>query len=170
MTTLAFPKRRQERGGTAADLTTVNEILLDREWCKETDTGRYKLGDGVTPWNSLAYCDPFSLLVQVIINGDTLHAPSADAVYDALLAEAVARALADSSEATARATADALLAPLASPAFTGVPTVPTPVPGTNTGQAASTAFVTAAVAAGGGGSSGISIGLATQLPNIPLFL
>ena len=36
-------------------------------------------------------------------------------------------------------------APLASPAFTGVPTVPTAAPGTNTTQIASTAFVAAAV-------------------------
>lgn len=38
-------------------------------------------------------------------------------------------------------------APLASPALTGVPTVPTASPGTNTTQAANTAFVTAAVVA-----------------------
>ena len=42
-------------------------------------------------------------------------------------------------------------APIASPGFTGIPTVPTAAPGTNTTQAASTAFVTAAIAAGGGG-------------------
>lgn len=39
------------------------------------------------------------------------------------------------------------LAPLASPAFTGIPTVPTAVGGTNTTQAASTAFVAANFAA-----------------------
>lgn len=44
-------------------------------------------------------------------------------------------------------------APLASPVLTGVPTIPTAAPGTNTTQAASTAFVTAAVAAGSGGDS-----------------
>ncbi len=38
-------------------------------------------------------------------------------------------------------------ASLASPSFTGVPTVPTAAPGTDTGQAASTAFVRAAIAA-----------------------
>lgn len=43
-------------------------------------------------------------------------------------------------------------APLNSPHFTGVPTVPTASPGTNTTQAASTAFVKAAVDAGGGSS------------------
>lgn len=44
-----------------------------------------------------------------------------------------------------------LKAPLASPGFTGVPTVPTAAPGTNTTQAASTAFVLAAIIASGGG-------------------
>ncbi|WP_140940979.1 hypothetical protein [Prosthecodimorpha hirschii] len=39
------------------------------------------------------------------------------------------------------------LAPLASPAFTGIPTAPTPAPGTNTTQLATTAFVAAAAAA-----------------------
>lgn len=53
------------------------------------------------------------------------------------------------------ATAGALgsLAPLASPAFTGTPTVPTAVGGTNTTQAASTAFVAANFAAIAGNSA-----------------
>jgi hypothetical protein len=46
-------------------------------------------------------------------------------------------------------------APLASPAFTGIPTVPTAAPGTNTTQAASTAFVTAAVVGGSAFSAGV---------------
>lgn len=43
------------RGATAAELTSRNEILLERELCFETDTGLGKLGDGVTPWNDLDY-------------------------------------------------------------------------------------------------------------------
>lgn len=43
------------------------------------------------------------------------------------------------------ASASSTYAPLASPSFTGIPTVPTAVAGTNTTQAASTAFVTTAV-------------------------
>ena len=50
-------------------------------------------------------------------------------------------------DVTGLSTALALLAPVASPAFTGVPTVPTAAPGTNTTQAASTSFVTSAVVA-----------------------
>ncbi len=43
------------RGGTAADLATVNEIPLKRELVLETDTDKFKFGDGVTAYNSLAY-------------------------------------------------------------------------------------------------------------------
>lgn len=56
------------------------------------------------------------------------------------------RTLLDDADATAaRATLGA--APLASPGFTGTPTAPTAVTGTNTTQLATTAFVQAAVAA-----------------------
>jgi hypothetical protein len=50
-----LPYRFRVRGGTAADLATVNEVLLRRELCIELDTGRMKLGDGVTAWNDLTY-------------------------------------------------------------------------------------------------------------------
>lgn len=59
--------RMQERRGTAADLASVNEVLRDGEICVETDTvwpssgGRkFKIGDGVTAWNSLDYAVPDS--------------------------------------------------------------------------------------------------------------
>lgn len=65
-----------------------------------------------------------AVLVQSLVNGDTTHAPSADAVFDAL----------------------ALKAPLASPALTGTPTAPTAATATNTTQLATTAFVQANMA------------------------
>lgn len=43
------------RNDTAAALTTRNEVLLQGEICIERDTGLYKFGDGVAPWNSLPY-------------------------------------------------------------------------------------------------------------------
>ena len=43
------------RRRTAADWTSVNEILLDGELGVETDTRRAKLGDGATLWNALPY-------------------------------------------------------------------------------------------------------------------
>jgi hypothetical protein len=43
------------RGRTAAEWTLGNEILLAREMGFETDTRKFKFGDGTTAWNSLAY-------------------------------------------------------------------------------------------------------------------
>lgn len=43
------------RRRTAADWTTGNETLLSAEFGYETDTKKIKIGDGVTPWNSLDY-------------------------------------------------------------------------------------------------------------------
>lgn len=50
-----MPQRLQFRRGTAASATAHNPILADGEQGYETDTGRSKIGDGVTPWNSLIY-------------------------------------------------------------------------------------------------------------------
>lgn len=40
---------------TAADLVAKNPVLLKGEIVYESDTGRHKLGDGTTAWNTLAY-------------------------------------------------------------------------------------------------------------------
>lgn len=42
-------------GDTAAHLTSTNPILSNTQICIETDTGRQKLGDNSTHWNSLPY-------------------------------------------------------------------------------------------------------------------
>ena len=47
--------RIQLRADTAANWTAANPILLANEAGFETDTKQYKLGDGTTAWNSLAY-------------------------------------------------------------------------------------------------------------------
>jgi len=52
-TTLNY--RFKIRGRLAADWTTGNEVLLAREMGVETDTRRFKFGDGTTAWNSLTY-------------------------------------------------------------------------------------------------------------------
>jgi len=48
----------QARGGTAAEWTAANPVLRVREFGIETDTRSFKVGDGVTPWSSLAYFIP----------------------------------------------------------------------------------------------------------------
>ena len=45
----------QIRRGTAAQWTSANPTLLSGEQGLETDTGKTKIGDGVTAWNSLGY-------------------------------------------------------------------------------------------------------------------
>jgi hypothetical protein len=47
--------RFQVAGHPAAAWAASNPVLLDRELGAETDSLRQKLGDGVTPWNSLPY-------------------------------------------------------------------------------------------------------------------
>jgi hypothetical protein len=41
--------------GTAGNLTLANPLLDSGEPCFETDTGRLKIGDGVTYWTTLPY-------------------------------------------------------------------------------------------------------------------
>lgn len=43
------------RRDTAATWTSINPVLNDGELAYEHDTGRAKMGDGVTAWNTLAY-------------------------------------------------------------------------------------------------------------------
>lgn len=45
------------RRRTAADWLTNNEVLYSAEMGYETDTNKLKIGDGTTPWVSLAYWD-----------------------------------------------------------------------------------------------------------------
>lgn len=45
----------QLRRGVAALWTERNPVLADGEVGLETDTGKFKRGDGLTPWNSLTY-------------------------------------------------------------------------------------------------------------------
>lgn len=43
------------RRGTADNWYATNDVLLEGEFGLETDTGRVKIGDGVTGWNGLPY-------------------------------------------------------------------------------------------------------------------
>jgi hypothetical protein len=45
----------QHPRGTAAALAASNLVIPDGVIVVETDTGRFKVGDGVTAWNSLRY-------------------------------------------------------------------------------------------------------------------
>jgi len=47
--------QHQLRRGIASLWTSVNPVLADGIQGYETDTGKMKIGDGVTAWTSLAY-------------------------------------------------------------------------------------------------------------------
>lgn len=58
--------RIQMRQGTAAEWESFNPLLLSGEKGYETDTGRFKIGDGTTLWNNLAYfADTLAVLYDV---------------------------------------------------------------------------------------------------------
>lgn len=66
------------RGDTAANWTSANPILKGREWGLESDTGRLKLGNGSTAWNSLPYFSPHVADGAFVeISGSTLQALAA---------------------------------------------------------------------------------------------
>jgi hypothetical protein len=61
----------QLRRGTAANLASANPTLHAGEPAIETDTGKTKLGDGSTAWNSLPY-KPAEEGVVALVDGATI--------------------------------------------------------------------------------------------------
>ena len=72
--------RFKVRGQTAAAWTSGDEILLERELGLETDTRKFKFGDGVTGWNALAYS---SAVVPTLISAFTNDVGYLTSVNDA---------------------------------------------------------------------------------------
>jgi hypothetical protein len=60
----------QQRRDTAAGWTSANPTLLNGEFGYETDTGKFKVGDGATAWNSLGYIPGFSISSYPLVNAD----------------------------------------------------------------------------------------------------
>jgi hypothetical protein len=50
-----YGRRQYQRADTAANWTSTNPVLEANEIGIESDTGKWKLGDGTTAWNALAY-------------------------------------------------------------------------------------------------------------------
>ena len=63
---MSWTVKFQFRKGTSAQWASTNPILLSGEPGYETDTGKMKLGDGVTHWNSLS-----ALQESFVASGDT---------------------------------------------------------------------------------------------------
>lgn len=55
--------RMQQRRGTAAEWTTANPVLAAGEIGYETDTGKFKFGDGVNTWDSIQHFADASALI-----------------------------------------------------------------------------------------------------------
>jgi hypothetical protein len=51
---MAVQTQIQIRRGTAAQWSSANPVLASGEFGYETDTGKFKIGDGTTAWNSIA--------------------------------------------------------------------------------------------------------------------
>lgn len=84
MSLVVSKQRWRMRGGTAANLATVDEVPLVRELQIETDTRKMKLGDGTTAWSLLPYIGTDSIPEQ-----SNLYFTDGR-VYDALKAQLVA--------------------------------------------------------------------------------
>lgn len=73
----------QQRRGTAAQWTSANPILDAGEIGFETDTNKFKFGDGTTAWNSLApyHEGNITLLKTYVKNSTGSTIPKGSAVY-----------------------------------------------------------------------------------------
>lgn len=71
------------RGGTAAQWASTNPVLNAREMGVETDTRKFKFGNGTSQWSSLAYAvgsvsaDGVVVEWENVANKPTEFAPSA---------------------------------------------------------------------------------------------
>ena len=71
-----MPTQIQLRRDTAADWTSNNPTLAAGEFGWESDSNRFKIGDGSAAWNSLSYADTLKTLGDILVNGSTISAPS----------------------------------------------------------------------------------------------
>ena len=75
--------RIQQRRGTASEWTTTNPILADGEIGIETDTDKYKIGDGATTWSLLPYNVNLAYIAANYIPIIAAGAPTGIATLDA---------------------------------------------------------------------------------------
>lgn len=69
---MAVVTQIQARRGTAAQWTSANPTLAAGEWGYETDTGKVKIGNGLTAWSSLGYTGAATGTVTSITAGTGL--------------------------------------------------------------------------------------------------
>jgi hypothetical protein len=125
----------KHKRGTASAITAANPTLAAGELAFETDTRRFKLGDGTTAWTSLAYVTPYVSATDRLLGRSSAGA----GVVEEITCTATGRSLIGSADAAAARTVLSVQ-PTASPAFTGAATVTNtgnvvPLTVTNTGTA-----------------------------------
>lgn len=147
----------QQRRDTAATWTSVNPILYEGEAGHETDTGKWKLGDGSTAWNALPYkSDVDSVagktgVVTLEVADIADAAPIDSPVFTGNPTAPTPPALDnDSSLATTGWVQDRLedYAPVESPAFTGEPSAPSPPVDDDSNRLSTTGYVQGNLGAG----------------------
>ena len=107
---MSTPEIIQPRRNTAAGAAANNRVLYMGERGFETDTGRWKTGDGATNWNDLDYDDDPEKIAGSTAEGRAVLTGDAAAGRTALGATTAAAALADAQERIAAwAGADAVI-------------------------------------------------------------
>ena len=76
---MAVQTQIQTRRGTAASWTSTNPTLAAGEIGFETDTGKFKIGNGSTAWASLAYATNGAAVSPLTTKGDLYTYSTADA-------------------------------------------------------------------------------------------
>lgn len=140
----------QQRRDTLAAWTLANPVLMDGEVGHEKDTGRWKLGDGVTPYVDLPYksgVDSVAGYTGVVQLSASDIEDAAPLVSPTFTGTPKAPTPAGSDDSTRLATTEWVrdridpLAPIDSPAFTGNPIAPTPATADDTTSLATTQWV-----------------------------
>lgn len=78
---MTVESRFRARRRTAAAWASMNEVLLDSEIGRESDTDQFKFGDGVTAWNDLPYVtgDLSGVVLETALDADQSLSANSDA-------------------------------------------------------------------------------------------
>jgi len=127
----------QQRRDDSAVWTSEDPVLFEGEAGHETDTGKWKMGDGVTAWTALPYkngVDSIDGEVGVVTGFAKLASP-------AFTGNPTAPTPSAADNDTSIATTAFVQAQKASPVFTGNPTAPTPATSDDDTSIATTEYV-----------------------------